>query len=265
MLDIFQYHDYRQFLKDYFEESKRTCKAFSHQYFAHKAGIRSSGFMLHVIKGQRNLTPNVLHKVAHAVGLGDAQTEYFEILVNFNQAKHQQDRDYYLEKLMEKKRLGNTVRLRDKQLDYYSDWHHSAVREIIPVLGKNAQPATIAKHLIPAISPAKVRSSLKLLEELGLIRKNPEGGWETAIVRFQRQMLGLARESWDNCPAGEAAAHTLTLAMSEKLAKEIREDMELFKKKLIEKVLAEHEPAERLYEVTMNYFPLSRKKKGESL
>jgi uncharacterized protein (TIGR02147 family) len=235
--------------------------------------------MLHVIKGQRNLTPNVLHKVAHAVGLGDAQTEYFEILVNFNQAKHQQDRDYYLEKLMEKKRLGNTVRLRDKQLDYYSDWHHSAVREIIPVLGKNAQPATIAKHLIPAISPAKVRSSLKLLEELGLIRKNPEGGWEithqyiegddpvhrTAIVRFQRQMLGLARESWDYCPVGEAAAHTLTLAMSEKLAKEIREDMELFKKKLIEKVLAEHEPAERLYEVTMNYFPLSRKKKGESL
>jgi len=277
MPDIYQYTDFRRFLKDYFEESKMTRKAFSHQYFAMKAGIRSSGFMLHVIKGQRNLTSAVLHKVAHAIGMNASQTEFFEVLVNFNQAKQQHDKDYYLQQMMEKRRMVKTVRLVDKQFEYYSEWRHSAVREIIPIAGKNATPTGIAKLLVPAISPAQVKASLKLLQELGLVRKGKDGYFEithqyiegddpvhrAAIVRFQRQMLHLALESWSNCKASESAAHTLTLAMSEKLAQELRGDFEQFKKKLIEKVLAEKAPPERVYQVTMNYFPLSKRKKGE--
>jgi uncharacterized protein (TIGR02147 family) len=276
MKNIYNYSDYRLFLKDYFEESKRTCKAFSHQFFARKAGIRSSGFMFHVIKGQRNLTQAVLHKVAHAIGLNSLQTEFFEVLVNFNQAKQQRDKDYYLQKMMEKRRSIKTIRIEDKQFEFYKEWRHSAVREIIPVLGKDATPTAIAKLLVPQISAAQVRKSLKLLMELGLVHKSDDSHFEithqyiegddpvhrAAIVQFQRQMLGLALQSWDNCPAGETSAHTLTLAMSEKLAHELREDIELFKKKLVEKVLAENELPERLYEVTMNYFPLSKRKKG---
>ncbi len=277
MPDIYHYTDYRKFLRDYFEESKKKCPAFSHQYFARKADIKSSGFMLHVIKGQRNLTSPVLHKVAHAVGMDAFQTEFFEVLVSFNQAKEQRDKDYYLEKLMEKRRTVKTVRLVDKQYAFYKEWYHSAVREIIPVAGKNATPTGIAKLLVPEISPAQVKASLKLLQELGLVRKTAAGWYEithqyiegddpihrTAIVGFQRQMLDLARESWDACEDGESSAHTLTLAMSEKLARELQKDIETFKKRLIEKVIAEKQPPERLYEVTMNYFPLSKRKKGE--
>jgi|WetSurMetagenome_2_1015567.scaffolds.fasta_scaffold140885_1 uncharacterized protein (TIGR02147 family) len=278
MPEIYQYTDYRKFLEDYFEESKKTCKAFSHQYFARKAGIKSSGFMLHVIKGQRNLTSTVLHKVAHAIGMDASQTEFFEVLVNFNQAKEQRDKDYYLEKLMEKRRLIKTVHLVDRQFEFYKEWYHSAIREIIPIAGKNATPTGIAKLLVPEISPAKVKASLKLLEELGLVRKTPDGIHEithqyiegddpihrAAIVNFQRHILDLAKESWDNCKASESAAHTLTLAMSEKLAREIRGDIEQFKKKLIEKVIAEKGAPERLYQITMNYFPLSKRKKEET-
>ena len=131
--------------------------------------------------------------------------------------------------------------------------------------------------IVPEISPAQVKASLKLLQELGLVRKTADGIYEithqyiegndpihrTGIVHFQRQMLDLAKQSWDNCKAGESSAHTLTLAMSEKLALEIQKEIEQFKKKLIEKVIAEKESPERLYQVTMNYFPLSKRKKGE--
>jgi uncharacterized protein (TIGR02147 family) len=278
MPDIFQYTDYRLFLRDYFEQSKRNNPVFSHQYFARRAGIKSSGFMLHVIKGQRNLTIAVLHKVAHAIGMDASQTGFFELLVHFNQAREQRDKDYYLQQLMEKRRTVKTVRLVDKHYEFWKDWHHSAVREIIPVAGKNATPAGIAKLMVPAQSPAKVKASLKLLAELGLARKRGDGTYEithqyiegdnpvhrAAIVAFQRQMLGLAQQAWDNCKPGEVTAHTLTLAMSENLATELRRDIEQFKKKLIEKVIAEKEAPERLYEITMNYFPLSKKIKGES-
>ncbi len=278
MIDLYRYFNYRLYLRDYFAESKKTCKAFSHQFFARKAGIKSSGFMLHVIKGQRNLTLPVLLKAASAIGMDNNQTEYFEILVYFDQAKNQRDKDYYLQKMMEKRRLIKTVRLEDKQYEFYKEWHHAAVRELVPVVGGDADAAQLSKLLIPSISPSKVRSSLKLLEELGLIRKNDDGRYEithhyiegddparkAAIVRFQRSMINLAERSWDNCPPGEAAAHTLTLAMSEKCIGEIRSDIEQLKKKIIEKVLADRETPQRVYQVIMNFFPLSKKKKGES-
>jgi uncharacterized protein (TIGR02147 family) len=277
MLDIYKYLDYRMYLKDYFAESKKTCKAFSHQFFAVKAGIKSSGFMLHVIKGQRNLTLPVLLKVAKATNMDNDQTEYFEVLVAFNQAKNQRDKEYYLQKILEKRRIAKTLRLEDKQVEFYKEWRHAAVRELVNVAGKDADASQMAKLLIPSVSPAKVRESFTLLEELGLIRKTIDNHYEithqyiegddpalkTAIVRFQRSMLDLAAQSWDNCLPGEASAHTLTIGVSEKLAGEIKADMEQCKKKIVEKILSEKDPAQRVYQVTMNFFPLSKKKKGE--
>jgi uncharacterized protein (TIGR02147 family) len=54
--DVFQYLDYRAFLRDYYKEKKAASKTFSYVNFARKAKISSSGFLLHVIKGERNLT-----------------------------------------------------------------------------------------------------------------------------------------------------------------------------------------------------------------
>jgi uncharacterized protein (TIGR02147 family) len=90
--NIYQYSDYRAFLRGYFSQKKAASKAFSHQNFARKAQIKSSGFMLHVMKNERNLTKPVLLKVARAIGLNPAETEYFEYLVSFDQAKTQADK-----------------------------------------------------------------------------------------------------------------------------------------------------------------------------
>ena len=87
MKTIYEYIDYRSYLGDYFIERKKANPRFSHQLFAQKAGIKSSGFVLHVIKGQRNLTKPVLLKISRALGLDSAQTDYFEDLVSFDRAK----------------------------------------------------------------------------------------------------------------------------------------------------------------------------------
>jgi uncharacterized protein (TIGR02147 family) len=278
MIDIFSYFDYRTYLKDYFAESKKTCKAFSHQFFADKAGIKSTGFMLHVINGQRNLTVPVLLKVAKAINLDNPQTEYFETLVALNQAKNQSEKEYFLQKLLEKRRIAKTFRIEDRQIEFYSEWYHAAIRELVNVVGNNGDVSKMAKLLTPSVSPAKVRESLSLLLELGLIRETSDNHYEithqyiegddpalrTAIIAFQRSMLTLAGKSWDNCPAGEVSAHTLTLALSEKLAEELKSDMEQFKKKSIEKILADKDTAQRVYQVNMNLFPLSKNKEGEA-
>lgn len=65
---LYQSTDYRAFLREYFQEQKRARKAFSHRYFARLAGFESSGFLAHVMAGERNLTETSIRKICKAMG-----------------------------------------------------------------------------------------------------------------------------------------------------------------------------------------------------
>ena len=87
MLEIYDYSDYRQFLKDYYESHKAVNPNFSFRYLAQKAGINSSGYYKLVIDGKRNLTRATILKTCAALKLDDREAEYFENLVLFNHAR----------------------------------------------------------------------------------------------------------------------------------------------------------------------------------
>ena len=276
MKEIYQYNHYRRFLGDYFAESKRTTPAFSHQFFARKAGISSTGFMLHVIKGERNLTVPVMHKVARAVGLDRDETEFFELLVLFDQAKDQKSKDYYFRKIMSCRREKSTLQLQDMQYEFYNQWYHSVVRELLAMVDQPLDFARLGKMVLPRLSASQARSSVKLMEKLGIVGKRDDGAYalnhayiegsgsvnQMAIVNFQRKMLELAQQSWENSPPGEANIHTLTLSMSEELADEIKHDIESFRKRMVEKVLNEKKAAEKVYQLNITIHPVSKRIEG---
>ena len=51
ILDIFEYTDYRKYLKDYYETKKKKNKSFSYQQFANNAGFKTKTFLFNVIQG----------------------------------------------------------------------------------------------------------------------------------------------------------------------------------------------------------------------
>jgi uncharacterized protein (TIGR02147 family) len=175
MPDIYQYTDYRAFLRDYFNEQKAARPSFGHELFACRAGIKSSGFVLHVMKGERNLTRPVALGIARAMGLTQAQTAYFEDIVSFGQAKKQSDREYYLERIQAKRKSVKSSALDDKQYEFYSAWYHSVIRELMTLVKKSGDPASLAKLLVPPITSKQAKDSLKLQEELGILKKNRSG------------------------------------------------------------------------------------------
>ena len=90
---IFEYDNYRFFLRDFFKEQKRLKAAFSHRFFARRAGFSSSSFCAHVIEGKRNLTADSLRRMLKGLGLSGRPATYFESLVHYNQARTAEDRD----------------------------------------------------------------------------------------------------------------------------------------------------------------------------
>ncbi|MBN2035377.1 MAG: TIGR02147 family protein, partial [Chitinispirillaceae bacterium] len=233
---------------------------------------KSSGFLLHVMKGQRNLTRPVALGIARAMGLTAAQTEYFEDLVSFGQAKLQSDKEYYLERIAAKRKGVKIEALDDRQYEFYSAWHHSVIRELVTLVRKNYNPALLAKLLVPAITPKQAKESLKLQEELGILKKRRSGRYcqakpfvsgggpvrNTAVIKFQKEMLEHAKGAWDRFKAEEATMHTETLCMSEELVERIRQEIREFKERLMEMVASEKRPPERVFHLNINLFPVTR-------
>ena len=62
MKSIFEYIDYRRYLKDYYDFQKKTKKYFSYRFFAQKAGINSPILLKMVFDGKRNLSRKTLEK-----------------------------------------------------------------------------------------------------------------------------------------------------------------------------------------------------------
>ncbi|HAJ79861.1 MAG TPA: hypothetical protein DCO75_08820, partial [Fibrobacteres bacterium] len=53
---IYEYEDYRSYLRDFFSAQKKSNKNFTHRYFAKMAGFSLSSFCLHVMAGRKNIS-----------------------------------------------------------------------------------------------------------------------------------------------------------------------------------------------------------------
>lgn len=273
MPDIFHYTSYREFLKDYYRERKAANRAFSYQGFARKAGIASSGFLLHVMKGERNLTRPVLLKVARAMDLDGPRTEYFGDLVCLDQAKTPAEKDFYSGKVMAGRQSAHVKTLDDRQFEFYSEWYHSLVRELVPLLKRGSPPSALARMAVPALTAGQAKRSLKLMEELGIL-KRVAGGYaqsdpfiggsgspvrKAAITRFQKSMLGVAAQAWDRFPENEISMHTATFTLSGAALPAVVAELQAFKNRLLKLVREDRKAADRVYHLNLNFFPMSRK------
>jgi uncharacterized protein (TIGR02147 family) len=54
--DIFEYYDYRSYLKNLVAFKRQCSSVFSHRYIVQKAGFKSPTALKHVIDGKRNLS-----------------------------------------------------------------------------------------------------------------------------------------------------------------------------------------------------------------
>ena len=82
MKPITEYEDYRLYLRDFYEERKKT-SVFSWREFAKLAGFSSSGYLKLVCDGKTRLSKIGAVKVAPAMGLAGFQADYFCLMVEF--------------------------------------------------------------------------------------------------------------------------------------------------------------------------------------
>jgi uncharacterized protein (TIGR02147 family) len=267
---IFEYTDYRRYLRDYYAWAKIHKKGFSHRAFLGHAGMAGSAYLKRVMEGQHDLTPDSVTKFAKALDLPSQEKLFFESLVSFNQAQTLGDKDRFFKRLMDVKSPHRTAILEPGQYEYYKDWYNVAIREILAFIPYKNNAAEIARHLTPEVSPGKVKKAIELLQRLSLISQGPDGAWRAStallktdpsiqslmIPRFHQSMARLAVDAVERFPKTERYFSGSTISVSPKMYDNIIEKIRALRADIMDYVASGEDP-EQVYHLNMQLFPLT--------
>jgi uncharacterized protein (TIGR02147 family) len=266
---VFDYLDYRGFLRDHYLFYKGRGRGFSYRSFSRRAGLRSPNYLKLVIDGERSLSSEMAGRFASACGLEGESATYFLDLVAFNQAATSVDRNAAYERLGTFKRYRQAHRLEMAQAAYHSTWYVPAIRELAAREDFEADPAWVAARMRPPISAADAKRALDTLFELGLLVKERgrvrQGeplvttGSQTIwlhIGNYHRVMMERAAASIDELTAAQRDISSLTLCLGDDGLRRLKERIARFRRELLELSELEKDPRE-VYQVNFQLFPLT--------
>ena len=271
MVDLFQYTDYRKYLRDYYEARRAALKAFTHRYISQAIGFKSTGTFAQILQGKTNMSPHTVASFVRFLALKKDEADYFELLVLFSQSKGHTEKKRYFERIIAFPK-SNLKQVDSTQYAFYEKWYYSVIREVLAFHPFKDDYRELSRMLEPAISTAEAQKAIKLLEELGLIRRNETGAYEKsdpvitsgydtrslAVNQFIIETLDLAKVALDKLPRDERSLSALTLSLPEDGYAMVEEKIKNFRRELLE--LARNCPdPKRVIQVNFQIFPVSKK------
>lgn len=173
-MNIFEYDDYRQFLRNLLKGG-------------HKNGYGKSASIAQLLGVNSTMISQVLHERAHLnqehslkiaknFGFSSLETEYFMNLVSMNRAGDKQTEEYYSGQLKKIRKQSQTIKDRlnlnsdlteENRAKYYSIWYYSAVWLLSAIEGLNKERIAIKL----GITLEQVSEAVDFLIEIGLLRE----------------------------------------------------------------------------------------------
>lgn len=266
---IFEYTDYRRFLADFLEYKKALGAPWSQRFLQQKLGVKSSGYIANILSGKKNISDEQAVHLAAILGLAKREADYFLALIRFNQATTLEERNRHFRSLREYT-LGQAAKLAPERHSLFKRWYHVALVELVQCRKAGVSPEQLVDALVPNPGLAAVREALSDLESWGFIknvgnryvRSEPtlttgDDILSLAVANFQRETIDLAREAMDRFGLSERDISCLTLALSERSALKVREEVRAFRKRLL--AISEQEPnPDRVTQINFQVYPLAR-------
>ena len=269
MKSIFEYIDYRKFLKDFYTESKSTKRYFSYRYFAQKAKLNSPILLKMVIDGKRNLSRKSIEQFISGINLKDKEALYFRTLVLFNQAASAQEKQEHYGVLRALYKMVPQHVIEDEQFEYFDKWYYSVLREGMCHQAFGDDWEHIASCVRPHITAVEARRAVRWLTEHKFLKKTRKGTFEQTrraittrsevhsfvIRNFNRKMLQLAEQSLDTFSIKQRFATGITVGVNAEAYDILVAEIEAFRDHIVH-FINSIDQADRVYQINMQLFPL---------
>jgi len=269
---IFEYTDYRKWLRNAFEEFKRQKTVVSWRYMAMKLNA-DPGNLLRISQGKIHLATTMILPVAAFFALNEKETAFWTELVYFGRAKTDKEALSHYEKMQVLKGIP-LKRLEKKELEFYRHWYYNAIRSIIGICNFDGDYLGLAEACTPTITEKQAKDAVALLASLKMIEKDADGFWRVtdtfvstggnwrseAVTSFQKETISLARESLDRHHASLRDISTVTMTFDIDDIALIREKIKEFRTDIL-RLSQEGTGDNAVFQLNLQMFPLAIVKK----
>lgn len=265
---VFDYMDYREYLKDACKEIKSIRPFFSYRYIGTKINVDPS-YLAKVFQKQNHLNPDSLEALIPLLPCSGKEEEYLRELVHFTKAKNNLDVEKHYQNLQRIKGISTHTTTTD-QFEFYMSWKPSAVRAILGTISFKKNYGKLGQYISPPLSAKETKEAVALLMRLQMIEKDEAGylrpcnkhlssgsGLGKAIMQYHNDMLEKARESLNTHPHTQRNFTALTAAVDKDCWEDINEIIAECRRNIQLRV-DEVEIADRIVQLNFQNFPLSQ-------
>lgn len=172
--NIFEFIDFRKYLKAWREAEKENNPGLTHEYLCSKLGQKTRSYFSDIENGRRTIGPEVLDRLTKLLSLNNDEANYFRAIVGYGQPTTYEEREYWFEQAIQ---LNNTPKkLVDKKTySYYKKWYYATIRAYLEVCDFRDEYEEASKKLYNRVSPEEIKEAIKDLTDLGLVSPNQDG------------------------------------------------------------------------------------------
>lgn len=270
-IELFSFTDYRAFLREVFQERKRTRPGWSYGSWARTLGLKSQSMLVMILRGQRHPGTNLIRSLCRQLRLSPAEAEYFTDLVHLEKSKNDVRLSVLLMERLAKRHASGTFRyLAPDVFETISNWHYYAIRELVLLKDFVDDTEWMCRALRFKVTPKQAADARETLLRLGLLEVDANGRLIQAsgkvethpdvmaegARRFHEQMLQHAQLSVRTVPTIEREIMGSTFAISLCHVPRAKELIRKFHHELCD--LIEEKSGDSLYQLHVAFFPLTQ-------
>ena len=270
-IPLFDYVEYRDVLHTMFQIVKGSMNGGSWLDLAEILGFSRTNALWLAAERRRKLTDLTSKRICDHLGWQGETRRYWILMVLANNERDGAKRESLMNRLMELKKQSLGDGPDALAMEYFSEWYHPIIRELARIRTLTTEPESTMKELLPQLLPAEAKSSLDLLQRLGLVTIDKESGnvmysgenilpsrrvSRHASIRFHHAMMELAKEAIVSVRKDRKEFNGLTLGLSTQGVEEA--------KRIIQKACADvmalesnDEKGQHLYQMNVQLFPFT--------
>lgn len=268
---VFEYDNFRLFLKDFFDEQRKVRASLSKRYFARKAGFASHSQISHLIAGRRNITEKTMAQFLDILGLDGKSAEYFMNLVRYNQARSIEQKQQYLKNLNIIRLKVRYFNLSKSQYKYFDKWYYPVIRELAVMMKWDEDYKKLAQCVEPSITADEAKEAVRTLLELHMLKKDEQGNYyqldnvlfpgevpSFAYKKARRDMIMLSLDAAENLPPEKRFFYNCTLSLNDNSFERLMELIKSFEKDFETVFVTEDSNSNKVYQFNLQFFPVSK-------
>lgn len=270
--NLFEYNDYREYLKDFYNSCKELKPSYSHRLFARQAGLSSPSHLLMIMNGDRNLSSTTIEKFSDGLKLLSKERRYFNLLVLYNQAKDIKIKSKYFAELIKlRAKVFKPHKIEHDKFEFLSKWYTIAIYVLMELKSFKSDPVWISKALREQVTKKQVHETVAVLTRLGLVKEDkngklvqtdgalviPDDTKSMAVYNYHRSMNLLADFALKTNDIENREMNGVTVSLPKSKLPEIKEKIREFRRE-INRLSESYEDSDEIYQLNLQFFPLSK-------